>query len=76
MQLDTLLTDVTESAPGTSRRARMIRLTSMLNERHGAERPITLKGVEKWFDRKAIPGPWLMKIADLRTPPINLSRYS
>ena len=75
MKLDDLLTDTTGCAIGTSRRVRIRKLVAMLNEAHGGD-SVSFKGVEKWFDRKTIPGPWLMKIAALRKPPLNLSRYS
>ncbi len=75
MQLDRLLLDVTGSQEGASRRSQAFALTDMLRERHGSD-AITEKGVMKWFERGSIPGPWLMKIAALPSPPIDLSQYA
>jgi hypothetical protein len=75
MNLDQLLADVTKLPTGTSQRQQHIRLAELLNERHGAG-TITVKGVEKWFGRKSISGPWLLKIAALPDKPLNLAKYA
>lgn len=77
MQLERLLTDVTKGvvSAAASTRARYAALAALLNGAHGAG-SITAKGVAKWFERKSVPGPWLMKIAALPKKPINLADYS
>lgn len=75
MQLEKLLLDATQMPAGTSQRAQHMRLAELLNERHG-EGAITLKGVEKWFLRRSIPAPWLLKIVTLRDPALNLADYA
>lgn len=75
MKLDALLRDVTGSPEGASQRSQHQILTDMLNARHG-DGSISLKGVAKWFERKAIPGHWLMRIAALPNKPVNLSKYN
>ena len=74
MKLQELLRDVTGADASASQRSQHIRLTELLAERHGAD-SITLKGVQKWFWRKSIPSPWLMRIAALPSPPLNLVDY-
>lgn len=75
MQLDRLLSDVTQLPAGTSRRQQQLRLTELLNERHGAD-AITYKGVAKWFERGSVPSLWLMRISALPSKPLNLSLYA
>jgi hypothetical protein len=75
MQLDRLLMDVTQLPSGTSQRQQQIRLTDMLQAKHGAE-SITYKGVAKWFERGSIPSTWLMRIAQLPKKPLNLALYA
>jgi hypothetical protein len=78
VQLERLLIDVTESRPEISRRSQYQRLAQLLNEDAG-EVVITPKGVEKWFDRRSLPGSWMMKIAAMSErngKPINLSEYA
>ena len=75
MQLERLLSDVTQLPPGTSLRQQQIKLTDMLNERHG-EGAITYKGVAKWFERGSVPSTWLLRIAALPKKPLNLSLYA
>ena len=74
MQLEKLLADATKSAPSASQRSKEITLAQMLNDRHGGG-AITEKGVAKWFERGSIPGKWLLRIAALGNPPLNLSNY-
>lgn len=75
MQLQRLLIDATECAEGSSQRSQHVALAEKLNARHGAG-SITVKGVAKWFERGAIPGPWLMKIAALPKKSLNLADYT
>lgn len=75
MQLDRLLSDVTQLPPGTSRRQQQLKLTDLLQQRHG-EASITYKGVAKWFERGSVPSIWLLRIAALPKKPINLSLYA
>lgn len=75
MQIDKLLRDATKSAPSASRRETQLALVDMLKKSHGAHH-VTLKGVEKWSERGTIPAKWLMAIAALRKPPLNLSNYN
>lgn len=76
MQLEKLLLDATESVEGASQRSQHIELAKRLNAKHGDKGSISVKGVEKWFERGSIPGPWLMRIADLPRKPLNLSTYA
>lgn len=75
LQLEKLLADVTQLPPGTTRRQQHLKLTELLQERHG-EAAITYKGVAKWFDRKSIPATWLLRIAQLPPEPLNLAHYA
>ena len=75
MQLDRLLSDATGLPAEWSRNARQTALSVMLNQRH-APAVISPKGVAKWFERGTIPGRWLIRIAVLTNPPLNLSQYS
>jgi hypothetical protein len=75
MQLDRLLSDVVQLPPGTSRRQQQIKLTEMLQARHGEE-SITYKGVAKWFERGSVPSTWLIRIAQLPKKPLNLANYA
>lgn len=75
MQFAQLLRDATESEASASIRSQQIALANLLNTAH-PEDAITPKGVEKWFARRTIPGKWLLRIAALRTPPLNLSLYA
>lgn len=75
MQFSKLLRDATESEPSASQRSQEIELAARLNRAHPAD-PITAKGVAKWFDRRSIPAKWLLRIARLVNPPLNLSRYA
>ena len=75
MQLDRLLSDVTQLPAGARRRQQQMRLTELLQERHGSE-AITYKGVAKWFERGSIPSTWLLRIAQLPKKPINLAQYA
>ena len=75
MDYKNLLRDATEATPSASQRSQQVALTAQLNATFPQE-PITLKGVSKWFERGSIPGKWLLRIAALRTPPLNLSTYA
>lgn len=75
MQLYRLLSDVTQLPAGTSRRQQQLKLTELLQERHGAD-SITYKGVAKWFERGSIPSSWLIRIAQLPKKPVNLALYA
>lgn len=75
MQLDRLLTDVTALPAGTSRRQQIIRLAELLQQRHGLD-SISVKGVEKWFERGSVSSTWLLRIAALPKKPLNLSTYA
>lgn len=75
MQLNRLLLDVTGLPAGTSRRQQHIRLAELLQERHGPT-SISVKGVEKWFERGSIPSTWLFRIAALPAKPLNLAAYA
>jgi hypothetical protein len=75
MQLDRLLSDAVNMPEGTSRRQQQIKLTEMLQERHGSD-SITYKGVAKWFERGSVPAVWLMRIAQLPKKPLNLATYA
>lgn len=75
MQYVKLLRDATESLEGTSQRSQELELTFRLNRAHPDDQ-ITAKGVAKWFERGSVPSKWLMRIAALVTPPLNLSVYA
>lgn len=79
MQLDRLLADAVGLPHGTSRNQINIRLTELLNERHGVG-SLTVKAIEKWRERKSIPTAWLMKVAGLPTvreqAPLNIAAYA
>jgi hypothetical protein len=75
MQLDKLLSDATLLPEGTSRRQQQLRLTELLQQRHGVD-AITYKGVAKWFERGSIPATWLMRIAQLPKKHLNLATYA
>lgn len=75
MQLDRLLSDVTQMPEGTSRRQQHMKLAEMLQHRHGAD-SISVKGVAKWFERGSIPSTWLLRIAALPSEPLNLAVYA
>lgn len=76
MQYDKLLRDATQCEPSASRRSQQVELARLLNAASPANISITAKGVEKWFARGSIPSKWLLRIAALRTPPLNLSTYA
>lgn len=75
MRYDDLLRAATESAPGASGRAQHAELAARLSAANPSD-PITLKGVAKWFERGSIPGKWLMRIAALTKPPLNISNFA
>lgn len=75
MQYANLLRDATESDSSVSQRAQHIALTERLNAKFPQD-PITLKGVSKWFERSSIPSKWLLRIASLTEPPLNLANYA
>lgn len=75
MQLDRLLNDATSLPADTSRRQKQIRLTELLTERHPSD-PVTLKRIEKWFERGSIPSTWLLRIASLPKKALNLASYA
>jgi hypothetical protein len=75
MQLDRLLSDATQLPAGTSRRQQQLRLTDLLQQRHGPG-AISYKGVAKWFERGSIPSIWLMRVAALPKKPLNLAQYA
>lgn len=75
MQYEKLLLDATECEVSASQRSQHVELTRRLNAKF-PEEPITLKGVAKWSERRTIPAKWLFKIAQLRTPSLNLSDYA
>jgi hypothetical protein len=76
MRLDLLLQDATGDGPWTgSQLAQDIKLAALLTDKHGAG-SLSPKGVAKWFERRSIPGPWLMKIAALPKKPLNLADYA
>lgn len=75
MQYENLLRDATQCEPSASRRSQQVELAKLLNADGSADK-ITAKGVEKWFARGSIPSKWLLRIAALRTPPLNLSTYA
>lgn len=75
MQLDKLLVAIVGSVPENGRAAAYRKLSVMLNKKHGAG-SISHKGIEKWFERGSISGPWLMKLAALPNKPLNLSDFA
>lgn len=74
MQYDRLLADVTGLGPAASQRAKHMKLTAMLQDKHG-EDAISLKGVSKWFERGSMPSGWLVRVAALPQPPLDLTTY-
>ena len=75
MQLQNLLRDATGAEVSASQRSQHIELVARLTAAYPSE-AITLKGVEKWFARNSIPAKWLMRIATLTDPELNLSTYA
>ena len=77
MNLKKLLRDATESASCASRRSQCIELADRLNDQTPPTgEKISVKGVSKWFERNSLPSKWLMRIAALRTPPLDLTLYA
>ena len=74
MHLEEIIRDATRSQPGASLRSVITTAAEMLNERHQDD-PISAKAVAKWVERKSITGKWLMRLAALPKPPLDLTKY-
>lgn len=75
MQLDRLLDDTTQMPSGTSQRQKHIKLVELLNSNYPNDR-VSLKRVEKWFERGSMPTAFLLRIAALRFPKLDLADYA
>lgn len=77
LDLNRLLSDVSGIESSNSKRSQHAELTRLLSEAFPDD-SITVKGVEKWFERGSIPGDWLVKIqllAERLGRPVQISDY-
>jgi hypothetical protein len=76
MHLDKLLKDVTGADASWSERQKYLTLHAMLHA--DGHRDITIKGVEKWFQRGSLPTKWMsraIQAAEKRGRPVDMKKY-
>lgn len=77
MDVPRFIKDATASLDGSSVLGQLKALHVML-ERHFPKAPISLPGLRKWYDRKNIPGDWVVRIAraaEQEGRPLDVAKY-